>query len=43
MTATQVIELPIHPALRAKLEPGAKAYKFGECLVIVGVSERAGI
>ncbi|MEW6104774.1 MAG: hypothetical protein AB1563_00180 [Bacillota bacterium] len=40
MTASQVIELPIPPALRATLEPGAKAYKFGECLVIVGLSEQ---
>lgn len=40
MTAAQVIELPIPPALHAKLEPRARAYKFGECLVITGVSEQ---
>jgi len=33
------IEIPIPPQVRRTLEPGARAYRFGECAVIVGVSE----
>jgi len=33
------IEIPIPPQVKARLEPGARAYRLGECLVFVGVSE----
>ncbi|NPV81906.1 MAG: hypothetical protein HPY52_16870 [Firmicutes bacterium] len=33
------LPLPIPPEFKVNLEPGAQAYRYGPCLVIVGKSE----
>lgn len=34
------IEVPIPPVVRAMVEPGARAYRMGECYIIVGRTDR---
>lgn len=35
----EIVQVPIPPEIKALLEPNARVYRFGECLVIVGKSE----